>query len=424
MMMPTLQTNPIQFPGREQVMRHAVLLSFCEPLPEECSCLRSLSRREWQKMLTWLDTSGLALYFFDRMTELGLYDMLPPEVFSRLRQNLLENTERTSGMMAEQTAIQREFQNAAISYAVLKGFSLWPSSLPRPELRSQLDLDFLVAEKSAPAARQILEARGYRLHAISGRSWEFKANEIHGISLKDLYKNVPQRSVELHLETSVSGASSVLARIEKRPLGGICTPVLSTIDLFLGQGLHVYKHISSESSRAAHLIEFRRHVLTRYGDCAFWGELRSLAEENRRAPIALGVVTLLISRVMGDFAPEQLTSWTVDCLPPGARLWVEQYGLRSALANFPGSKLYLLLQRELESSGVPAKRSLRRTLLPFSLPPLIAHATANESLTMRLRRYHTQLYFISLRLRFHIVEGLRYLGESLRWRQLKKGLAP
>ncbi len=154
---------------------------------------------------------------------------------------------------------------------------------------------------------------------------------------------------------------------------------------------------------------------------AFWGELRLLAEENRRTPIALGVVTLLITRVMGDFAPEALTTWTVDCLPPGARLWVEMYGRRSALANSSGSKLYLLLQRELEASGVPAKRTLRSTLLPFHLPPTIFHATANESLSMRLRRHRNQLYFISLRLRFHIVEGLRYFGESLRWAATQEG---
>src|SRR5271170_1297543 len=178
--MQTRQPNPIQHSlGRDEQMRHAVLLSFCDSLPNECSRLWSLSRREWQKMLRWLDTSGLALYFLDRVRELALCDMLPPDVLSRLRQNLSDNTVRTYGMMAEQSSIQREFQNAGISYAVLKGFTLWPSSLPRPELRSQLDLDFLVAENSAPAARQVLEARGYRLHAISGRSWEFKANEIH-----------------------------------------------------------------------------------------------------------------------------------------------------------------------------------------------------------------------------------------------------
>jgi hypothetical protein len=66
---------------------------------------------------------------------------------------------------------------------------------------------------------------------------------------------------------------------------------------------------------------------------------------------------------------------------------------------------------------------LRQALLPLSLPPLIVHANANEKLPMRLRRYAAQLRFILLRLRFHTVEGFRYLRESLRWQQHMNGVA-
>jgi hypothetical protein len=105
-----------------------------------------------------------------------------------------------------------------------------------------------------------------------------------------------------------------------------------------------------------------------------------------------------------------------------ARRWVQLYGERVVYATFPGSKLYLLLQKELAASGIPAKRSLRRALLPLSLPPLIAHARANETLLMHLRRYCTQLRFILFRLRFHVVEGIRYLRESLRRQQHMDGV--
>jgi hypothetical protein len=62
-------------------------------------------------------------------------------------------------------------------------------------------------------------------------------------------------------------------------------------------------------------------------------------------------------------------------------------------------------------------------LLPLRLPPLIAHAKANETSFTRLRRYRTQVRFILFRLRFHIVEGFRYLRESLRWQQRLNGVA-
>jgi hypothetical protein len=421
--MSTLNTNlASRFLTTEELQREALLLTFCDPLPEQCARLENLSERHWQRLLRWLDISGLALYFLDRMVELQLCDRLPPGVVRRLQQNLHDNIGRTRGMVAESVAIQQEFQGAGLLYATLKGFSLCPESVPKAELRHQFDLDFLVAEESALEARRILEQRGYRLYAISGKSWEFKINEMPVLALRDLYKDSPGRAVELHIEAR-TGGPGLLSRIERRDFHGISMPVLSPVDLFLGQGLHVYKHVYSEFSRVAHVLEFRRHVLLRYDDRGFWDELRSLAGENPRAVLGLGVVTQLITRTMGDFAPEALTSWTADCLPRFAQLWIDLYGRRVVLDNFPGSKLYLLLQKELESSGVPAKRSLRQKLLPGKLPPAVIRAAARETWPVRFGRYRLQLRFVLGRLRFHVVEGLRYAWESHRWRQHMNGMA-
>jgi Uncharacterised nucleotidyltransferase len=342
---------------------------------------------------------------------------LPRAVMARLQQNLIDNTERLRGMVDESIEIQREFQSANLSYAILKGFSFWPHSVPKLQLRSQLDLDFLVAENSLPQARQVLERRGYRLRVVSGRSWEFKTDQIPGASMRDLYKNVPHRCVELHVESGNSEDSSLLARTVKRRFHGICMPALSPPDLLLGQALHLFKHLCSDFSRTAHLLEFRRHVLAHREDDTFWRELQCLGENNPRARMALGVVTLLITHVMGDFAPASLSRWTVDRLPDSARLWIELYGSRTVFASFPGNKLYLLLQRELVPAGIPAKRTLRRALLPLRLPPPISPTTANDTLPVRLRRYRGQLGFVCFRLRFHVVEGTRYMWELLRWRQ-------
>ena len=136
--------------------------------------------------------------------------------------------------------------------------------------------------------------------------------------------------------------------------------------------------------------------------------------------MALGFVTALITHVMGGFAPQALTCWTVDRLPPAARLWIDLYGDATVLASFPGSKLHLLLQKEMKAAGVPAKRSLRQALLPSRWPPAIELGTPDERLAVRIRRYRRQLQFILFRLRFHTCEGLRYLWESIRWRQHRK----
>ena len=342
--------------SRELELRAAALLILCDPPPQACSTLERLSATEWQRLLLWLDTSGLALYFYDRLKDLSSERILPTDVSTRLQQNLADNTARTEGLIGEMFRIHREFQRAALRYAMLKGLTLWPSSVPRPELRSQLDLDFLVADECADEARRILESRGYHLRAISGRSWEFKKNETPGASLRYLYKDVPYRSVELHIESRVEARFPLLARAEMRSFRDVDIPVLSSVDLFLGQGMHAFKHVCSEFSRTAHLIEFRRHVFARHDDTSFWTEVRARAEATPKAAIALGVVTLLITHVMGNFAPWSFANWTIDRMPASARLWVQLYGERTVLASFPGSKLYLLLQKELASSGVPSRR--------------------------------------------------------------------
>lgn len=406
----------------EEQMRELALLTFRDPLPPQCAWLHNLSRAQWARLLHWLDTSGLALYFLARLSLWNRLDWLPQPVLARLEQNLADNTERNNALLAECIAIQQRFQDAGLTYAVLKGISLWPSAVPVPELRSQLDLDFLVAGRRILEAQQILESMGYQLRAVSGRSWEFKSPHLSSLSIKDLYKNHPGRCVELHVEAETPTCNSLLASVETRSFNGFPMPVLPPIDLFLGQALHLFKHVCSESFRCAHMIEFRQGVLSHCHDEAFWRRLRSLTEDKSREQLALGVVTLLATRVIGAFAPPALTCWTVDRLPSPIRLWVEIHGPRCVYASFPGSKLYLLLQRELENEGVFPKRSAQRALFPLRLPPLIALPPAHESLPAHIQRASKQLQFILLRLRFHVVEGLRYAWESRRWQRLVRRL--
>lgn len=409
--------------GRSQSLREAVLLLFCDPPPRACSSLRLLSNVEWSSLLGWLDYSGVALYLLDRVTELRIRDWLPSLILARLEQKLRDNTARTHSMIAESIAVQSEFQKSQISYALLKGISLWPVAVPRPELRSQFDLDFLVAEQCAPAARAILESRGYRLYGITGRSWEFKRNEKPGLGLKDLYADLPSYALEMHVEPDQPRSESRLTRVQWRTLFGAEMPVLSPVDLFLGQGLHAFKHLCGEFSRASHLLEFRRHVLARYDDAAFWSEVRHGAGDDSRTCVGLGVVTLLISQGMGEFAPDALADWTVQRLPHPVRRWVIQYGPRAMTGTPPGSKHYLLLQKELTRAGIRAGRSARRALFPSRLPPAVIRGLPGERLSVRLRRYWMQCEFLLVRLRFHVVEGIRYAGERYRWeRQIDRSL--
>jgi hypothetical protein len=267
-------------------------------------------------------------------------------------------------------------------------------------------------------ARKVVERRGFRLRAISGisrNSWEFKTDDIPNGSLDSLYKDQRHRAVDLHAAAGQQG-STRLRSARRILLRGVPISVLSPVDLFIDQGLHLYKHICGEFYRPAHLIEFRNHVIAHRDSLGFWLSVRRKVNGDKRSRVSLGVVILLISKLMGDFAPDALSCWTVEQLPDVAKLWVERYGVRSAVTGFPGNKLYLLLERELTEEGIPAKRTFWRVVLPLCLPPMVVHAAAHETMRSRASRYWIQIRFICLRLRFHMVSGLQLAWHSLGWR--------
>ena len=136
--------------SRDQRIRESAFLCFSDS--HAPAFIHTLSAKEWKKFLHWLDVSGLALYFLDRLTQIGQRRSLPASVVNRLERNLEENRQRTQGLIEESAKLQRDFQSADISYAVMKGISLCPVSVPRPEFRHQFDLDFLIAESDASPA--------------------------------------------------------------------------------------------------------------------------------------------------------------------------------------------------------------------------------------------------------------------------------
>lgn len=406
----TLRRNSHACPNRE-----AALLSLCQSKPEHIDRLLTLSASEWRKLLHWLDVSGLNLYFAHRVAELNLQGALPIGVSERLRQNLLDNRKRMKSLLREFTELQAGFRKANICYAVLKGFSLCPLSAAKPELRHQLDLDFLVDDEGASKAREILEQAGYSLYGMSGRTWEFKKNEVPRFSTKNMYKDGFGYSVELHVEAASPGQESLLSRREYREIEGVMMPVLAPADLFLRQGMHAFKDVCSSFFRASHLLEFYRHVCARGDDPAFWAEVRSRAEEDPRAIFGLGIVLQLIESVMEGKVPSKLAMWTMLRLPATAQRWVALYGLNCVYGTPPGTKLYLLLQRELETEGMSFARPARNALLPTRFPQVIIPASPSDTLAFRVQRYAFQFRFILQRLRFHVVEGLRYAWASYWW---------
>lgn len=401
--------------SRSKRLRDAVVETFSNDAAAAFSKLRQFQERDWQTNYRWIDASGLALYLLQNLAESGRLEILPASVLARFQQNMTDNIVRTHALLDEAARIKRAFESCSIDYLVLKGFTLSPDAVSHPTLRLQLDLDFLVKAEQAEAARRVLGDYGYKLDVVSGDTWEFKACSDQVASIRDLYKTKPQKSIELHLVHEQNDKRFERARFRQFALE--IFPTLSPVDLFLGQAFHAFTHIASPFTRMSWLLEFRRHVLTHRDDDPFWSAVRADALDESKAIVVLGVVTMMAEELFGVFAPSQLRSWTVDRLPSAVVLWVRTYGREALQADFPGTKLYLLLQKALGNEADLKAADIRRRLVPVLRPRMISNAALNERFIVKVRRIFFHLQFFLSRIRFHIREGLRYAFELPRWRR-------
>jgi Uncharacterised nucleotidyltransferase len=405
----------------------AVVAAFRDPAEASLRRLWEIRPHEWKRSYHWLDSSGMALYFLDQLESLHFETVLPPTTLARLRGNLDDNRARSSAMFAEWASLNQSFQAAGLMYANLKGFTLSPESCPRPELRCQLDFDFLVDGAQLGVYRNLLAETGYELVAATPDVWEFKAGSSEMVNVKDHYKARPQRSVELHFASSAAPPhlpfrDRRLERLDSRSWAGLTFPALTPADQFIAQALHAFKHICSPTTRLSWLLEYQRHVISRNHDQSFWNEVRAHAGTQRHTSIAIGLTTLLSSRIFGWDPPPQLEEWTSHRLPVGVRLWADEYGRQSILADFPGTKLYLLLEEELRGNDRAWKETRRTTLLPLHRAPRVLSTNAQDSAWKRIRGEAYQLRFVLFRLRFHVVEGMHYLIAASRWKRQRAAL--
>ena len=350
---------------------------------------------------------------------------LPEELSARLQRNLEDNRHRTEILFEECVAISRAFEKKGLPFALLKGFTLWPESVPDSALRFQTDLDFLLRDKDATAACEVLSEFGYRLHAISGTAWELKAGSSELPEIGKLYKARSARCVELHLLGDACIARSGqgwLDRAQWRQIRGVLLPALTPADLFLQQALHLFKHLSGEHTRASWVLEFHRHIAARGNDAGFWGTVITMMEGDSHAEMAFGTAALLATQTFGECALTAGPRRIMDRLAPAVRMWVEMYGERTLLANAPGNKMYLLLRRHLHAEHEVRQKALYRFIFPLHLPPRIVDGQGDRRLRSRILRIRLQSWFVFFRLRFHIVEGVRYGIEFSRWHRRLSGI--
>ena len=399
------------------------------PAESDLAGLQSWSRKSWAATLPRLHTSGIALYFLRTLQERSEEHVLPPEVRVRLERNQADQNLRVAAMAEEFAVLNRGFENAGVRYAALKGFALIPQYSPDAALRTQADFDYLIAPESQSRAEQALRAASYVRQSRHESGPVVLFHSAHPLRIPasddDLYRAALPRRLELHLRLWNPGPEALhptsletaLIRTRLHDWRGLRFPVLADEDALIFQVLHALRHIFDFWCRLSLLLEIAYFLDRRALDELFWRRFVARAESDPGLPQASSVVFTLATKLFGASIPAALANWIRQSTPRAMALWVERYGCDCALENFMGNKFSLFLRREFIADSVEWRQALRRRLLPFHRPNRGAEA-ASPRLSSRLAAGLKQSLHVLRRVKFHLVSGLRYGWELLRWERL------
>lgn len=404
-------------------LAEAVIATFREdPAEIHYDRLATFDYSVWSGLYSWLDASGLAIYFLNRIYFLQLTAAIPDRVLRRLEDNAADNRDRSVSMLEEFVRINIDFQAAGLSYVNFKGFTLAPDACSDTALRCQLDLDFIVAHKDVQCCEKILERQGYVRTGAKEHVREFKGGNGQPPSIQNLYKASQQKSVEIHIADSFEQDkthhwSDGLSRYQSQSWRGLEFPVLSDCDKFISMAFHLFKHLKGEWTRASWVLEYANFISFHRDNNVLWTKVHKHLSNNLEAKIAVGVATLFADRTFGiSSLPETLASVVME-LPRLSRLWVERYGNRVLFSSFPGTKLYLLLQTALSIDKGTQSPEIRSKLLPLHRPPKVSVDLDDQSHGFRIKQAKAEMYYMFFRLKFHTAQSLIYLLEALRWKK-------
>lgn len=389
------------------------------------------SQREWQGVLDWLDSSGLALYFLRKLQSEGLTNAVPLHFLSQLERRQEANIQRISRMRCTFELLNRLFAGAGVQYAVLKGFSLVPEYCPDASLRAQSDLDYLIAPSSLDRARQIVLEQGYVLKKQTGQEFAFWIPSSDPCNFRAQYDPQAPYLIELHCAAqdelrpeSICSRTVSLSRLETRVANGATFFVLPEEEVFLAQILHAFQHLMIAELRPSWLLEVGHFIESHREDPLIWDRLLRLIHSDEGTAQIAGVVIYLVSELFG-LRGSPASPW-MDRVNPLTRGWIDLYGRSMVLEGcpgprtnlFPNGKLILFLRDALGRDGQSLRKLWWRSLVPARVRSVANSNKAKPALTTE--SCNKGRWWLVSRFLYHVGSNLRYLWELPRWMRIKR----
>ena len=396
---------------------------------------QKFSVREWERALKWLDDSGLAFYFLQKLKNTSLIDTVPTRVTSRLERNFQANKLRVDDMAHRFGLINHKFNQAGVRYAALKGVSIVPQFCPDATLRHQADFDYLVADQSLSEARQVLVEAGY-IPTASHSSQEFgfvMAGTEEPSRTAEQYSARAPHAVELHLDPWDSSQNRLplmpkqfsLQRTTTREWNGLTFPALTDDDAFLLQVLHACKHLFTYWIRMSSLFEIGYFLNQRASDASLWNRIEERVGNNVILREFVVVITELVAKLFGSPLPPLVGAWSAT-IRPATRVWIDRYARDWVFGElpvyefclFPPAKLVLFLHQQYEYACAQ-NHVIRNRMMNF--PRLSAMASSvRNSPSLALNPAWWKRHLLIRRSLFHTLAALRYVCEIPRWRWLNR----
>jgi hypothetical protein len=405
-------------------------LSFSPDHRDRLNAIEKFSRREWKHALQWLDDAGLAFYFLQRIKDANASALVPPEVLSRVERNFAANQLRVDDMSHRFDAINKNFNDAGVHYAVIKGFSLVPQFCPYAPLRHQADFDYLVDDHSLPAACRVLIAAGYSSQKSPSRNHSIFIIPGGSPSRGDeQYSPQAPHTVELHTDMLDSKMLRLppipslfsVAQARTCHWNGFVFPAQADENAFLLQVLHACNHFFSQWIRMSCLFEIGYFLHRRTSDTELWSGIEQRVGDSAVLREFVVLVTEVATRLFGAPLPKLIQGWSAR-VRPGPRAWLEHYARNWAFDGlpvynfsfFPHSKLALFLHDQYKSESRPQQAEHRNEPSASRLSRMASSIKNDPSLILNAGWWRSQ--HLIRRTAFHALAEVRYLCEIPRWR--------